>query len=265
MGTQAAQCALLAANITADQVDLIIVATATPDRIFPSTACIIQDRLACKNAAAFDVSAACSGFIYALSIADQYIQTGQAKTVLVIGSEVLSKVTNWEDRGTCILFGDGAGAVVLTASNEPGIIDTHLKAMGEYGDILYLPNAGLNIDTAPHKIAMQGREVFKLAVTNFSDLVSEALQRNHITIADIDWLIPHQANSRIIEALVDRLQLPLERVIITLAEQGNTSAASIPLALDAGVRTGKIKPGQLLLLAAFGGGITWGSALIKWN
>ncbi|MSP52735.1 MAG: ketoacyl-ACP synthase III [Gammaproteobacteria bacterium] len=262
MGSIAAQRALEAAQLTPEKIDLIIVATCTPDKLFPSTACLIQARLACKNAAAFDLSAACSGFIYALSVADQYIRAGNAQHILVIGSEVLSRVTDWQDRGTCVLFGDGAGAVVVSATPEPGIIATRLHAMGEHADILSLDNATLTHETC--KIKMQGREVFKLAVNNFSDLISDTLIANQIKLSELNWLIPHQANMRIIESLANKLQLPLEQVIITLQEQGNTSAASIPLALDAAVRDGRIKKGQLILMAAFGGGITWGSALIRW-
>lgn len=264
MGIQAANNAITAADIAASQVDLIIVATATPDRIFPSTACMLQDALGCTNAAAFDISAACAGFVYALSIADQFIRAGTYQHVLVVGAEVLSKVIDWQDRSTCVLFGDGAGAVVLSATQHPGIIDTHLDAMGEYGDILYLPNAGLNIDQAPHKLKMQGKEVFKLAVNCFSDLIKTTLEKNNISQSMIDWLIPHQANIRIIEALAKKLELPLEQVIISLQEHGNTSAASIPIALDEAIRRQRINRGDLLLLAAFGGGITWASALIKY-
>ena len=262
MGAIAAQRALDAAQLAPEKIDLIIVATATPDKIFPSTACLIQARLACKNAAAFDLGAACSGFIYALSVADQYIRTGNAQNILVIGSEVLSKVTDWQDRATCVLFGDGAGAVVVSVAKEPGIIATRLHAMGEHADILSLGNATLTNEIC--KIKMQGREVFKLAVNHFSDLISDTLIANQIKLSELDWLIPHQANMRIIESLANKLQLPIEQVIITLQAQGNTSAASIPLALDAAVRDGRIKKGQLILMAAFGGGITWGSALLRW-
>lgn len=264
MAIHAAKQAMVRANVTAADIDVIIVATATPDRMFPSTACTVQHKLQCKNAAAFDISAACSGFVYALSIADQYVKNDNAKNVLVIGTETLSKVVDWSDRRTCVLFGDGAGAVVLSASEEVGVIDTHLEAMGEYGDILYLANNALDIDPAPQKLAMEGREVFKLAVNSFSDLIKTTLLKNDITQEQLDWLIPHQANIRIIEALARTLNLSMEQVIVTLDQQGNTSAASIPLALDAAVQNGQVKPGQLIILAAFGGGITWGSALIKW-
>lgn len=262
MGAIAAQRALDAAQLTPDKIDLIIVATCTPDKMFPSTACLIQAKLKCTKAAAFDLSAACSGFIYALSVADQYIRAGNAQHILVIGSEVLSKITDWNDRGTCVLFGDGAGAVVLRAAQEPGIIATKLHAMGEYADILSLDNATLTNNIC--KIKMQGREVFKLAVNHFSDLINDTLIANNIKMTELDWLIPHQANLRIIESLAHKLHLPAAQVIVTLQQQGNTSAASIPLALDAAVRDGRIKKGQMILLAAFGGGITWGSALIKW-
>ena len=264
MGVQAAKKAIHAAKLNVSDIDLIIVATATPDRIFPSTACMLQNELQCTHAAAFDVSAACSGFVYALSVADQYIRTEKYQHVLVVGTEVLSKVTDWTDRSTCVLFGDGAGAIVLSASTDAGILDTHLESMGEYGDILYLSNAALTIDKPPHKIKMQGREVFKLAVNSFSDLIMNTLKRNNISQSEIDWLVPHQANIRIIEALAKRLELPLEKVVISLQEHGNTSAASIPLALDLAINDGRIKRGDLLLLVAFGGGITWASALIKY-
>lgn len=263
MGKLAAEEALLAAKLQPSQIDLIIVATATPDRIFPSTACKIQADLKCHNAAAFDLSAACAGFVYALSVADQYIMAKTYKKILVIGSEVLSKIVDWQDRSTCVLFGDGAGAVVLSASETPGIIDTHIHAMGEYGDILYLPNAGLDLDDKPHKLKMKGREIFKLAVNRFSNLVQSTIEKNNFKQSDIDWLVPHQANVRIIEALAKRLTLPMSQVVINLEQLGNTSAASIPIALDEAIKLNKIKTGQLILLAAFGGGITWGSALIK--
>jgi 3-oxoacyl-[acyl-carrier-protein] synthase III len=262
MGYIAAQQALLAANLTPEKIDLIIVATCTPDYFFPSTACLIQARLQCKNAAAFDLSAACSGFVYALSVAEQYITTGNMQHILVIGTEALSKVTDWHDRSTCVLFGDGAGAVVLSTAQAPGIIATRLHAMGEYADILTLGNAALT--NTPCKIKMAGKEVFKLAVNHFSNLINDTLLANNIEYSELDWLIPHQANLRIIDSLAHKLQLTSEQVIVTLQKQGNTSAASIPLALDAAVRAKRIKTGQLILLAAFGGGITWGSALIKW-
>ena len=264
MGSIAAHRALQMSGMATNEIDLIIVATSTPDHIFPSTACSIQNELGNKNAAAFDISVACSGFVYALSIADQYICTGKAKTALVIGSETFSRVIDWKDRSTCVLFGDGAGAVLLGVANEPGIIDTNLYSMGEYGDILVLPNAGLGIDPLPKKMTMRGREVFKLAVNHFSNLVVDTLAKSNILLDDLNWLIPHQANIRIIELLAKKLTFPIEQMVITLSEQGNTSAATIPLALDEAVRDGRIQHGQLLMLAAFGGGITWASALIKY-
>jgi len=264
MGSRAAKNALEAADMAALDIDLIIVATSTPDRIFPSTACTIQDELNCSNAAAFDVSAACSGFVYIMSIADQYIRSGKAKNVLLIGTETMSKILDWKDRSTCILFGDGAGAVILSASDTPGIIDTNLRAMGEYGDILYLPNVALDIDDEPKKLKMKGPEVFKLAIHNFSQLIMHTLVANNIDITELDWLVPHQANLRIIESLAKKLKLPMQQVIVTLGEQGNTSAATIPLALDVAIKDERIKRGQLLLCAAFGGGITWGSALVRY-
>ncbi len=264
MGSMAARRALQMANMAASEIDLIVMATATPDHVFPSAACTVQNELGCKNAAAFDVSAACSGFVYALSIADQYIRAGKMNKVLVVGSETISKVVDWQDRSTCILFGDGAGAVLLEAATKPGIIDTNLHTMGEYGDILVLPNANLNIDPLPQKITMQGREVFKLAVNHFSHLVIETLAKNNIGLEQLNWLIPHQANIRIIELLAKKLMLPMQQIVLTLSEQGNTSAATVPLALDAAVRDGRIQRQQLLMLTAFGGGITWGSVLVRY-
>jgi 3-oxoacyl-[acyl-carrier-protein] synthase III len=264
MGADAAKEALLSAQLQPSDIDLIIVATATPDRMFPSTACIIQDKLGCKNAAAFDVSAACTGFVYALSIADQFISNKTYDNILVIGTETISKILDWEDRSSCVLFGDGAGAVVLSTSNSQGIIDTHLEAMGEYGDTLYLANANLDLETGSMKLKMQGREVFKLAVNSFSDVIETSLKNNNIDIKNVDWLVPHQANIRIIEALIKKLDLDSEKTIVTLDKHANTSAASIPLALDLAIRDGRIQRGQLLLLAAFGGGITWGSAIIQY-
>lgn len=264
MGAAAAKNALQIANLEVSEIDLIIVATSTPDRIFPSTACSIQNILGCNNAAAFDVSAACTGFIYIMSIADQYIRAGNAKNILLIGTEVFSKILDWQDRATCVLFGDGAGAVILQASEQPGIIDTNLQSMGEYGEILYLPNAAFDIDAAPKKMKMQGKEVFKLAVNHFNQLISDTLVKNNIELAEIDWLVPHQANIRIIELLAKKLNLPMEQVVVTLGEQGNTSAATIPLALDTAIHDGRMQRGQLLMLAAFGGGITLGSALVRY-
>lgn len=265
MGTVAAAKALEAANTSKDEIELIIVATTTGDKIFPSTACMIQEKLGIHHIPAFDVNAACAGFNYALTVADQFIKTGFAKKVLVIGSEVMSRLMDWTDRGTCILFGDGAGAIVLSAAAEPGIISTHLHAEGQYGDLLFTPNAitSNNDLVEPPKMHMHGSEVFKVAVAKMGQTVIDTLDKVNITKEKIDWLVPHQANQRIIAAVAKRLELPMEKVILTVAEQGNTSAASVPLALDLAVRDNRIKPGQLILLVSFGGGFAWGSALIR--
>ncbi|MES2213159.1 MAG: beta-ketoacyl-ACP synthase III [Pseudomonadota bacterium] len=261
MGIMAAQRALEAAGCDAASIDLILVATATPDQIFPAVACRIQAALGAHKAAAFDLQAACSGFVYALSVADQFIKTGHYQRILVIGSETLSRITNWHDRGTCILFGDGAGAVVLGASAEPGIIDTQLFADGREGDTLYADNWHNCALEQPY-IYMAGNRVFKLAVSALDDLVVGMCKKHHLTDANIDWIVPHQANIRILQATADRLGVSMDKVVCTLAEQGNTSAASIPLALDAAVRDGRIQRGHRLLLESFGGGLTWAAALI---
>lgn len=265
MGTLAATKAIEAANISADQIEMIIVATTTGDRTFPSTACIIQEKLALHNIPAFDVNAACAGFNYAFSIADQFIKTGFVKTVLVIGSEVMSRLMDWTDRGTCILFGDGAGAVILTASDQPGVISTHIHADGRYGELLFTPNAisSENIQVDPPKMRMRGNEVFKIAVAKMGQTVLDTLSANNISKDNIDWLVPHQANKRIVAAVAKKLELPMDKVVLTVEQHGNTSAASVPLALDVAVRDGRIQKGHLLLLESFGGGVTWGSALVK--
>lgn len=262
----AAWQAIEAAGILPQEVDLIIVATTTPDRIFPSTACLLQQRLGIHGSAAFDVQAVCTGFIYALGIAEKFIRTGSACTALVVGAEVLSRIVNWSDRSTCVLFGDGAGAVVLQAGREPGILSTHLHADGSYHHLLTVP-AGISeayevVKQGEAFIQMQGNEVFKAAVRTLGRLVEEALAVNGLGPQDVDWLVPHQANIRIIAAAAKRLNLPMERVVVTVDSHGNTSAASIPLALDIAVRDGRIKRGDMLLLEAFGGGFTWGSALL---
>ncbi len=265
MGVIAATKALEAAKINKEQIDLIIVATTTGDRIFPSTACMVQEKLGIHHLPAFDINAACAGFNYALSVADQFIKTGFAKTVLVIGSEVMSRLMDWTDRSTCILFGDGAGAVILSASNQPGIISTNIHADGRYSDLLFTPNAiafDTNVVQAP-KMKMRGNEVFKVAVAKMGQTVLDILEMNNIAKNSIDWLVPHQANQRIIAAVAKKLELPMEKVILTVDQHGNTSAASVPLALDFAVRDGRIQPGHLLLLESFGGGFTWGSALIR--
>ena len=265
MAETASRLAIEAAGIDISEITLIIVGTATPDSAFPSAACLLQHRLGLNGTAAFDVTAACSGFIYALSVADQYIKSGTHKKVLVVGSELLSRVTDWTDRNSCVLFADGAGAVVLGASEEPGIISTHIHADGQHGDLLALrnPSQGQTPNIAPY-ITMKGNEVFKVAVKTLSRIVDETLESNNIRRRDIDWLIPHQANIRIIKATAKKLNMSMEQVVVTVDKHGNTSSASIPLALDIAVRDGRIKPGQLMLLEAFGGGFTWGSALIRY-
>jgi 3-oxoacyl-[acyl-carrier-protein] synthase-3 len=257
-----------AAGISARDIDLIVLGTTTPDLIFPSTACLLQHRLGANGCAAFDVNAACSGFIYALTVANQFIRAGTVKTALVVGAETLSRMLDWSDRGTCVLFGDGAGAVVLNAAEEPGILSTHIHADGGYKELLWNPvgvSAGFK-DEKNHgvRVLMQGRDVFKVAVKTLDRVVEETLEANKLDRHAIDWLIPHQANLRIIQATAKRLDMPMDRVIVTVDKHANTSAGSVPLALDFGVRSGKIKRGQLLLLEAFGGGFTWGSALIRY-
>ncbi|CAN5216526.1 beta-ketoacyl-ACP synthase III [soil metagenome] len=261
----AAAKALEMAGVNKDEIGLIVVATTTPDRFFPSTACFVQDELGIKGCAAFDVSAACAGFNYAMGVADLFIRSGKIRYALVIGTEVLSRIIDWKDRNTCVLFGDGSGAVLLGASTEPGIYSTHLHADGSYKNLLYTPN-GLRVEekNVARTMMMYGNEVFKVAVTKLNELVEETLAANNFTKADIDWLVPHQANIRIISALAKKLNLPMEKVIVTVEKHGNTSAASIPLALDDAIRTGKIKQGQTLLLEGFGGGFTWGSVLLKY-
>lgn len=265
MGEFVARQALEMAGMAAEEIDLIVLSTSTPDRVFPSAACLLQHRLGIRNCAAFDVSAACSGFIYALSIADQYIKSGAAKKVLVVGSELNTRVVDWTDRGTCILFGDGAGGVILEASEDPGILSTHIHSDGKYQDLLYLPNpqAAIESDQDGH-IVMKGNEVFRIAVNTLGRIVDETLAANNMTKAEIDWLVPHQANTRIIEATAKKLKMSMDHVVMTLETQGNTSSASVPLALNEAVRDGRIQRGQTILLEAFGGGFTWGSALIKY-
>jgi len=256
MAAQAARKAIDAANLKPNDIDLIVFATTTPDRIFPSTACLLQKKLGVHECPAFDVQAVCTGFIYALDIARRFIQTEGAQNALVVGSETLSKIVDWTDRGTCILFGDGAGAVVLSASEEPGILSSHIHADGNFDSLLQVP-------VGEQYITMQGNEVFKVAVKTLGRIVDETLEANDLGKSDIDWLIPHQANIRIIQATAKKLGLNMDRVVVTVNEHGNTSAASVPLALDHAVRRGQIKPGELLLLEAFGGGFTWGSALVR--
>ena len=263
MGTQAARQALEAAGLTPGDIDMIVLATTTPDRIFPSTACQIQRRLETRDCPAFDVQAVCSGFIYGLDIARRFIATGGGRTALVIGAEVLSRIVDWNDRGTCVLFGDGAGAVVLQASDEPGILSTHLHADGRYDHLLQV-SPEISAGGTGAFIEMKGNEVFRMAVNTLGRIVEETLEANQMDRHEVDWLVPHQANHRIIAAAARKLDMPLERVIITVDRHGNTSAASVPLALDYAVRDGRIKSGDVLMLEAFGGGFTWGSALIRY-
>ena len=260
---EAARNAINNASINAKEIDLIIVATTTPDKIFPSTACNVQTKLGIKNCPAFDVQAVCSGFIYALSIADKFIKTNSAKNILVIGADSMSKITDYTDRSNAILWGDGAGAVVLSASNEQGILSTHIHADGQHEELLHVPkiNVGNKIQQT---IEMKGSQVFKIAVNTLDKIVDEALIANQLKKEDIDWLVPHQANIRILEATAKKLEMSMDKVIVTIDRHGNTSAASIPLALDDGIKSGKIKSGHLLLMEAFGGGFTWGSALIRY-
>lgn len=265
LAEEAARRALSDAGIDAAALDLIIVATSTPDMIFPSTACLLQGQLGNVGATAFDVQAVCSGFIYALTIAEKFIQSGSHKTALVVGAEVFSRIMDWQDRGTCVLFGDGAGAVVLKASNVPGILATSLHADGSQSDILNVPgqvHSGKVIGDP--FLRMDGQAVFKFAVRALSDSAIECCESAHVSPEQIDWLIPHQANVRIIDAIGKRLSLPTERVIITVDHHGNTSAASVPLALDEAVKDGRIKRGQTLMLQGVGGGFTWGSVLLKY-
>jgi 3-oxoacyl-[acyl-carrier-protein] synthase-3 len=263
----AANRALEMAGVGAGDIDLIIVGTTTPDKIFPGTACIIQRRLGVGGCPAFDIQAACSGFVYGLDLGDRYIRTGAAENVLVIGAETLSKITNWEDRTTAVLFGDGAGAVVLQRTDEPGIIATHIHADGQYEDLLQVKQGvsqGYDAVRAEEAfIQMNGNAVFKRAVATLDSIARETLDKHKVDKHDLDWFVPHQANLRIISAAAKKLDMPMDRVIVTVDEHANTSAASIPLALDTAVRDGRIKRGELLLFEAFGAGFTWGSALLR--
>ncbi|EGV33710.1 3-oxoacyl-(acyl-carrier-protein) synthase 3 [Thiorhodococcus drewsii AZ1] len=260
----AARRALDAAGIQAADLDLIVVATTTPDQAFPSTACLLQQRLDVHGCPAFDVQAVCAGFVYAMSIADKFVRTGSAKRALVVGAETFSRLLDWNDRGTCVLFGDGAGAVVLEASDEPGIISTHIHADGAYKDLLQVPAGVGNAHTGSPYVEMKGNEVFRFAVTTLGRIVEETLEANGMSKSDVDWLIPHQANIRIIQATARKLGLPMERVVVTVGEHGNTSSASIPLAFDQAVRDGRVQRGERLLMEAFGGGFTWGSVLVRY-
>ena len=260
---EAALKAIVSANITPGDIDLIILATTTPDKIFPSTACTVQAKLGIKECPAFDIQAVCTGFVYALSIADKFIKTNSAKNVLVIGADRMSSITNYTDRSNAILWGDGAGAVILSASNEVGIISTHIHAAGNHEELLHVPRHDKASNIAD-TIEMKGNQVFKIAVNTLDKIVDETLENSGITKAEIDWLVPHQANIRILEATAKKLDMSMDKVIVTIDRHGNTSAASIPLALDEGVRSGKIRKNHMILMEAFGGGFTWGSALVKY-
>jgi 3-oxoacyl-[acyl-carrier-protein] synthase-3 len=268
MGEQASRRAIEAAGISAKDIDLIIVATTTADQIFPSTACLVQDRLGIHGCPAFDVQAVCTGFVYALGIAEKFMRSGSSRCALVIGTETLSRIIDWTDRVTCVLFGDGAGAVLLAASEKPGIISTHLHADGQYKDLLSVPSGiSLGYDKVINGKAfmqMEGNEVFKVAVKTLGRIVDETLAVNHMKKADIQWLVPHQANHRIIAATAKKLGMSMDHVVMTVDRHGNTSAASIPLAFDEAVRDGRIKTGDTVLMEAFGGGFTWGSVLLKY-
>lgn len=263
---RAAVAAIESAGIRASDIDLVLVGTTTPDLIFPNVGCLLQERLGIRGGPAFSLEAACSGFIYALTVADQMIKGGLARRALVVGAETMSRIVDWTERETCVLFGDGAGAVILEASEEPGVLYSKLGADGHYRDLLYascgVSKPSENCD-AP-ALRMKGNEVFKVAVKTLETMVDDVLESNQLEKGAIDWLIPHQANIRIISATAKRLQLPMERVVLTVAEHGNTSAASVPLALDVAVRDGRVQRGDLLLLEAFGGGFTWGATLVRY-
>jgi 3-oxoacyl-[acyl-carrier-protein] synthase-3 len=265
---EAAKVAMATAGVTADDVDLIVVGTTSPDLIFPNVATLVQHRLGIHGCPAFSIEAACTGFIYALTTADKFVRAGESRCALVIGAEIISKLVDWNDRSTCVLFGDGAGAVIIKPSDEPGIISCHLGADGQYKDLLYYPvGASKDLHKAglgDAKIIMSGNEVFKVAVKTLGNVAEQALVANNIQKDEIDWLIPHQANLRIIQATAKRLGLPMEKVILTVQDHGNTSAASVPMALDVGIRDGRIKRDQLILMEAFGGGFTWGSVLMRY-
>ncbi len=267
LAERAALAALGAAGLEPGDIDLIVLATTTPDKVFPSTACLLQARLGIHGCAAFDVQAVCTGFVYALGVAEKFIRTGAARRALVVGAETLSRITDWSDRGTCVLFGDGAGAVVLEAATEPGVLSTHLHADGAYEHLLSV-DGGVSrgydrLREGSAYMQMQGNEVFRMAVNTLGRIVDETLEANHLNKSDLDWLVPHQANIRIIQATARKLKMDMEQVVVTVDRHGNTSAASVPLALDVAVRDGRIGPGALVLMEAFGGGFTWGSALVR--
>lgn len=260
LALNAAKNAIASADISANEIDLIIVATTTPDKVFPSVATMVQRKLGVAGCPAFDIQAVCSGFVYALATADKFIKAGGTKCALVIGAETFSRITDYSDRGNCILWGDGAGAVILKASADQGIISTHLHADGNYENMLHVPRKANGADT----VVMEGNPVFKMAVNTLDQIVDETLAANNMSKSDIDWLVPHQANIRILQATAKKLDMSMDRVVVTVDMHGNTSAASIPLALDTAVRDGRIKRGEIILMEAFGGGFTWGSALIKY-
>lgn len=257
---EAAKQAIAAASIQASDIDLIVVATTTPDKIFPSVAVMVQRKLGIAGCAAFDVQAVCSGFVYALAVADNFIKVGTHRCVLVIGADSFSRITDYTDRSNCILWGDGAGAVILQASDKQGVLSTHIHADGQYEKMLHVPRTGGTQDY----VQMEGNAVFKMAVNTLDQIVDETLVANGLQKSDVDWLVPHQANIRILQATAKKLDMPMDRVVVTVDRHGNTSAASIPLALDTAVRDGRIQRGQIILMEAFGGGFTWGSALVKY-
>ena len=265
---RAALKAMEAAGVTAKDIDLVIVGTTTPDQVFPNMGCLLQRRLGIHGPMALGLEAACTGFMYGLTIAEKFIKTGSSKRALVVGAETLSRMVDWKDRNTCVLFGDGAGAVILEASEEPGILSTHAHADGEYADLLYFPSGvSKRPEDFHHRrdyIQMKGNEVFKVAVTKLGEVAQEALDANGIKGEQLDWLVPHQANLRIIEGTAKKMKLPMEKVVLTVQDHGNTSSASVPMALDVAVRDGRIKRGQLIMLEAFGGGFTWAAALLRY-
>ncbi len=268
LAEHAARSAIDAAGIDPQEIDLIILATSTPDKIFPSSACILQARLDIHGCPAFDIQAVCTGFVYALAVADKFIKTGASKKALVIGAEVFSRILNWQDRATCVLFGDGAGAVVLEASEETGILSSHIHVDGKYENLLWVPHGigdGFEeVRAGKAYVEMRGNEVFKMAVNTLGRIVDETLAANQMMKSDIDWLVPHQANIRIITATAKKLKMSMDQVVVTVNKHGNTSAASVPLALDVAVRDGRIQRHELVMLEAFGGGFTWGSVLLRY-
>jgi 3-oxoacyl-[acyl-carrier-protein] synthase III len=264
---RASLAALESANLTADDIDFVLVGTTTPDLLFPNVGCLLQEKLGIRGCPAFSIEAACTGFLYSLVVADQFVRSGQVKRALVVGAETMSRIVDWTDRETCVLFGDGAGAVILEAAEEPGIIYSTLGADGRYRELLYASSGVANWNKTGRDFAalkMKGNEVFKVAVKTLENLVDDVIEKTQLDKGQIDWLIPHQANIRIINATAKRLQMPMERVVLTVREHGNTSAASVPMALDTAIRDGRIKRGDLLLLEAFGGGFTWGASLVRY-